>query len=1000
MTADPTTPRPPTAGLPRPVAPRRGWKRGRVAHIDPGAMYLGTSVQVAGLFPWVQAGSLPVQGVPIGPDLLNHELVCIDPPGWVGHLTTNPSLWIQGQPGSGKALDLDTPIPTSSGWSTMGTLGVGDEVFDEQGRPTPVIAVSQVMTGRTCLEVVFSDDSTIVADAEHLWVTQTVADRLRECTDRSRPPRRRPVGNAAEVAAVRQALAATTPRALTTIAELSRELGWHGTGRGWDLERMYRWTADLQGAGRGPGGRRLLDRGHVLAILYQRLTRAPHDQRHLRPSTAPISTAGIAATLTAANGKANHAIAVCPPLQLPEADLLIDPYVLGAWLGDGHSDAARITTADPQILEHIHQAGYRTRPIAGKYAYAILGRTERRPRPVICCVMCGTSVRARHHRQRYCGVGCAGQARRRADFVAAIPRTCPGCGVELARTSTGEQCWRCWQTGTFRGQLRAVGVLGDKHIPPAYLRASPGQRAALLAGLLDTDGTISPAGQVQYTTTNPQLATDVHGLVCSLGHRATIRQGRARLNGRDCGPQWTISFTTAVPVFRLLRKHAAQLERAGPAIGTGPSARTCRRYITQVRPVRSRPVRCIQVASPSGMFLAGSSFIATHNSAIAKKVCLGLVSFGYTLVVPGDVKGEYAALVAALGGQVVRIGRGLDAINPLDSGPLGRRLPSLAPAEADRVRAEINGRRGELLHALLATAHGLGRRPTAVESSAITTAVALAAAAQTADPTIPQVVGVLRQSPQQIRDRLLVSEPDHYIAAIRSVVAALENLCSGPLAGLFDRPTTTSLDLDRPALAIDLSALLSAGDQVVAAGLLASWAYSYTAVDTARAFGLLPRPVVLPLDELWRALRAGPGMVAAMDAITRLNRSKGEISLMITHSLQDLEALPTEEDRNKARGLMERCDTLILAAMPVGELRRISDQRPLTGAEIDLIASWAAPSATGLDSGQIHPGRGRYLVKIGGRIGVPVKMHLTPTEQALYDTDAAMRSAARWTGIP
>jgi hypothetical protein len=989
------------------IAPRRGWRRGRAGHIEPGAIYLGTSVQVAGVFPWVQAGSLPTEGVPIGSDLLTHELVCLDPPGWVGRLTTNPSLWIQGQPGAGKALDVDTPIPTPSGWATIGQLQVGDEVFDEHGRPTRLVAVSPVMTGRTCLQVTFCDDSTIVADAEHLWVTQTAADRQREFTDRCRSPQPGPLAGTAEVTAVGQALAATAPGAHATIAELSHELGCNDTGPSWDVERMHRWTADMKAAGRGSGGRRLADRGRLLAVPGERLTRAAHDQR--RTATAPVTTAHIAATLESANGTPNHAIALCPPLELPEADLPVDPYLLGAWLGDGHSDAGKITTDDPEILRFSHRAGDRIRPVAGRYAYAIVGRTARWPRPMICCALCGTRIVTRHHRQRYCSRSCAGKARHRAGFCFAVPRRCLHRGAGLARTSTGERCWDGWRTAIFRGQLRVLGVLGDKHIPPAYLRASATQRAALLAGLLDTDGTVRPGGQVQYTTTNPRLAQDVHELICSLGHRALLRQGRAHLAGQVRRPAWTVSFTTGVPVFRLPRKHATQRHRARAGAGAGAgaaslagtahSARTWRRYIVAVRPVESRPVRCIQVASASGMFLAGRCFIATHNSAIAKRLCIGLVGYGYTLVVPGDVKGEYTALVAALGGQVVRVGRGLDAINPLDSGPLGRRLPSLSSADADRIRAEINGRRGELLHALLATAHGLGRRPTAVESSAITTAIRLAADAQTADPTIPQVITVLRQSPEQIRTRLILHDPGEYVTAIRSVVAALENLCDGPLAGLFDRPTTTGLDLNRPALAIDLSALLSAGDQVVAAGLLATWAYSYAAVDTARAFGLLPRPVVLPLDELWRALRAGPGMVAAMDGITRLNRSKGEISLMITHSLQDLEALPTEEDRSKARGLMERCDTLILAAMPPSELHRISAQKPLTGAEVGLIASWAAPSSTGLDSGQIHPGRGRYLVKIGQRIGVPVKLHLTPTELRLYDTDAAMRATPRGSGM-
>ncbi|MEU5858898.1 ATP-binding protein [Nocardiopsis dassonvillei] len=394
-----------------------------------------------------------------------------------------------------------------------------------------------------------------------------------------------------------------------------------------------------------------------------------------------------------------------------------------------------------------------------------------------------------------------------------------------------------------------------------------------------------------------------------------------------------------------------------------------------------------------GVWIQGQPGVG--KSAIAKRLCLGYAAFGYMVLCPGDVKGEYSQLVQDLGGQVVRVGRGLDRINPLDSGPLGQRLHLLPEAEREQLRAEINGRRAEFLHGLLASPHGLGRRPTAPESAALGHALHLATARTSEDPIIPDLIALLRNPPAQIYDQLLVQGQAEYVQLTREVITALSNLCGGPLSGLFDGPTTTPLDLDAPAVSVDLRPLLTAGDQVVAAGLLATWAYSYAAVDTARAFGHATRPLILPLDEMWRALRAGPGMVGSLDAMTRLNRSKGEVTVMITHSLRDLEALPTEEDRAKAMGLMERCDTLMLAALPPSETERISAQRTLTEGERHLISTWASPSSTGADGSQaIHPGRGKYLIKVGTRIGVPVQLQLTRTELALYDTDAAMRRQA------
>lgn len=83
------------------------------------------------------------------------------------------------RPSVGKALALDTPIPTPRGWTTMGQLRVGDEVFDERGVPCVVTFATDVMHDRECYEVVFSDGSTIVADADHLWATNDRASRKR-----------------------------------------------------------------------------------------------------------------------------------------------------------------------------------------------------------------------------------------------------------------------------------------------------------------------------------------------------------------------------------------------------------------------------------------------------------------------------------------------------------------------------------------------------------------------------------------------------------------------------------------------------------------------------------------------------------------------------------------------------------------------------------------------------------------------------------------------------
>ena len=78
---------------------------------------------------------------------------------------------VAARPGVGKALALDTPLPTPGGWTTMGDVSVGDELIDADGRPTRVVAATPVMEERPCYEIDLADGTTIVADASHQWPT-------------------------------------------------------------------------------------------------------------------------------------------------------------------------------------------------------------------------------------------------------------------------------------------------------------------------------------------------------------------------------------------------------------------------------------------------------------------------------------------------------------------------------------------------------------------------------------------------------------------------------------------------------------------------------------------------------------------------------------------------------------------------------------------------------------------------------------------------------------
>jgi len=168
--------------------------------------------------------------------------------------------------------------------------------------------------------------------------------------------------------------------------------------------------------------------------------------------------------------------------------------------------------------------------------------------------------------------------------------------------------------------LRKNNLLNNKHIPSIYLRASYQQRISLLQGLMDSDGYCSKAGQCEFTTINKHLCDGVIEIIRSLGLKCTVHTKTAYLNGKNCGNKYRIQFWAYnhEPVFRLSRKYERQkqLEKI---------TRNRRHFLKSIEKIASVPVRCIQVDTPSGLFLASRSFIPTHNSEFASGLALYLL---------------------------------------------------------------------------------------------------------------------------------------------------------------------------------------------------------------------------------------------------------------------------------------------------------------------------------------------------------------------------------------
>jgi hypothetical protein len=116
---------------------------------------------------------------------------------------------------------------------------------------------------------------------------------------------------------------------------------------------------------------------------------------------------------------------------------------------------------------------------------------------------------------------------------------------------------------------------------------------------------------VELSLCNERLATDALQLIRSLGFKASMRPGPAKIYGRVVGIRYRITFTAREPVFRLPAK--LQKQRLGDAKRVG--GRQHWKAITAIEPIESCQARCITVDSSDHTYLCTEAFTVTHNTS-------------------------------------------------------------------------------------------------------------------------------------------------------------------------------------------------------------------------------------------------------------------------------------------------------------------------------------------------------------------------------------------------
>lgn len=164
--------------------------------------------------------------------------------------------------------------------------------------------------------------------------------------------------------------------------------------------------------------------------------------------------------------------------------------------------------------------------------------------------------------------------------------------------------------------LKRTKAWGNKHIPDNYLFNTVEHRLELLRGLMDADGYCTDEGYCSFSQSNLQFIEQVRFLLSSLGIKST-------LSSKETGfkVSYNLTFSTdRFDIFCLKRK----LNRQKQILGH-PKLR--RLYFKDIVPVKSVPVRCLQVDNEDHLFLAGKTLVPTHNTTVASGYLLWYAMF-------------------------------------------------------------------------------------------------------------------------------------------------------------------------------------------------------------------------------------------------------------------------------------------------------------------------------------------------------------------------------------
>src|SRR5947199_9475473 len=340
------------------------------------------------------------------------------------------------------------------------------------------------------------------------------------------------------------------------------------------------------------------------------------------------------------------------------------------------------------------------------------------------------------------------------------------------------------------------------------------------------------------------------------------------------------------------------------------------------------------------------------KSALVKTLLWRMLLFGRRAFVL-DVKREYGPLCRAVGVEPISLvpGGGV-RLNPLASRP--------------EEHAQL-----ELLRAVTVTA--LGVPLTQVEAAALREALRTVRTRSAGEPTLPDIATLMFAPVSAMAERLRTTT-ERLAADARRAALAIQDLCEGPLRGMFDGPTSPGLDLDARLVVVDLHAVRDSP----AVGILMACA---TAWMGARLAEMADRPgrerLINVADESWKIVQH-TGLGEWFQSNFKLARQFGVMNVVVLHKLADLQAAGDAGSRAAriAEGLIADASTRVVYHQDESQIEVTRTLLGLSENESRLISMLSA---------------GQALWQVGGRSFV-VHHYRSRTEARLTDTDTGMRT--------